>query len=100
CALPIYAPKLSPFPTAVATGSFHIVGPLADFEHLKVDGIVDSVDMRLLATRPDERDYPIRNAAPIRISLADQTVTVDELELVGEETRLRRSGRPPRRAGL
>jgi hypothetical protein len=89
----LYVPKLSPFTTAVATGSFHIVGPLADFEHLKVDGIVDTVDMRLLATRPDERDYPIRNTAPIRISLADQTVTVDELELVGEETRLRVSGR-------
>src|SRR6185295_4949875 len=89
----LYVPKLSPFTTAVATGSFHITGPLADFEHLKIEGIVDTVDMRLLATRADERDYPIRNAAPIRISLADQTVTVDELELVGDDTRLRVSGR-------
>src|SRR5262245_47737358 len=49
--------------------------------------------MRLLATRADERDYPIRNATPIRIVLDNQVITVDELELLGEDTRLRVSGR-------
>ena len=81
----LYVPRLSPFTTAVATGSIRIVGPLADLEHLKVDGVVDTIDMRLL-------DYAIRNAAPVRLSLANQQVNVGELELIGEDTRLRVSG--------
>ena len=37
-------------------------------------------------------DYAIRNAAPVRLSLANQQVNVGELELIGEDTRLRVSG--------
>jgi len=81
----LFVPKLSPFTTAVATGTIRIVGELADFDRLAVDGIVDRVDMRLL-------DYSIRNAAPIRLSLAKQQAKVEELELVGDGTRLRVSG--------
>jgi len=81
----LYVPKLSPFTTAVATGSIRIVGELADFNHLLVDGTVDRLDMRLL-------DYSIHNAAPIRLSLDQQQVKVEELELVGDDTRLRVSG--------
>jgi hypothetical protein len=81
----LFVPKLSPFTTAVATGSIRIVGELADFNHLAVDGIVDRVEMRLL-------DYSIRNAAPVRLSLANQKINIDELELIGEDTRLRVSG--------
>jgi translocation and assembly module TamB len=81
----LFLPKLSPFTTAVATGTIRIVGELADFDRLAVDGTVDRVDMRLL-------DYSIRNAAPIRLSLANQQARVEELELVGDGTRLRVSG--------
>src|SRR5206468_12454183 len=49
----LYVPKLSPFTTAVATGSVRIVGELADFDHLVVDGTVDTLDVRLL-------DYAVR----------------------------------------
>ena len=37
-------------------------------------------------------DYSVKNAAPIRISLDQQQVRIEELQLVGEDTRLRLSG--------
>ena len=55
----LFVPKLSPFTTAVASGSIRVVGELADVDHLLVDGTVDSLDMRLF-------DYTMRNeGAPI-----------------------------------
>ena len=81
----LFVPRLSPFTTAVASGSIRVVGELADFDHLLVDGTVDSLDMRLF-------DYALKNAAPIRIALDRQQVKVDELQLVGDDTRLRVSG--------
>ena len=94
----LYVPKLSTFTTAVATGSIHLTGPLADFDHLRIEGTVDTVEMRLRDPEPARAadaavDYTIRNAAPVRLSLAEQAVTVDELELIGQDTRLRLSGR-------
>ncbi|HXI29114.1 MAG TPA: translocation/assembly module TamB domain-containing protein [Vicinamibacterales bacterium] len=81
----LFVPKLSPYTTAVATGALRVVGELSDPNRLLVDGTVDTFEMRLL-------DYAIRNGAPIRIALDKQTVRVDELQLVGEDTRLRVSG--------
>ena len=63
----LFVPQLSPFTTAVASGSIRIVGELADLDHLLVDGTVDTLDMRLF-------DYALKNAAPIRISLDQQQV--------------------------
>ena len=82
----LFEPRLSPFTTAVASGSIRVVGELADFDHLLVDGTVDTVDLRLF-------DYALRNAAPIRISLDKQEVNVQDLQLVGDDTRLRLGGR-------
>src|SRR3954467_4841881 len=81
----LFVPKLSPFTTAVASGAIRIVGELADFDHLVVDGTVDTVEMRLL-------DYTVKNAAPIRINLDQQQVRIEELQLVGDDTRLRVGG--------
>ena len=83
--LRLFMPKLSPFNTAVASGSMRVVGELADMDHLLVDGTVDSLDIRLF-------DYAIRNAAPIHVALDQQVVRVENLELVGEDTRLRVGG--------
>jgi hypothetical protein len=77
----LFVPRLSDYTTAVASGSIHVTGNLADVDHLVVDGTVDRVDMRLL-------DYAIRNAQPIRISLDNHLVRINELQLVGDETRL------------
>ena len=82
----LFEPRLSPFTTAVASGSIRVVGELADFEHLLVDATVDTVDLRLF-------DYALKNATPIRIALDKLDVNVQDLQLVGEDTRLRLGGR-------
>ena len=52
----LFEPRLSPFTTAVASGSIRVVGELADFDHLLVDATVDSVDLRLF-------DYALKSGA-------------------------------------
>ena len=74
-----FEPRLSPFTTAVASGSVRVVGELSHVEHLLVDGTVDQVDMRLF-------DYALRNDGPIRLLLDQQVVRVEQLRLVGEDT--------------
>ena len=81
----LFVPRLSPFTTAVASGSIRVVGELADVDHLLVDGTVDTLDMRLF-------DYALTNAAPVHLALDHNVVKVDELQLAGEGTRLRVSG--------
>jgi translocation and assembly module TamB len=81
----VFVPLLSPFTTAVVSGAVRVVGELSDPLHLLVDGTVDSLDMRLL-------DYAVKNDGPIRIALDRQQVKIEEMRLVGEDTRLRVSG--------
>jgi len=77
----LFFPTLSPLTTAVANGSIRVVGELADVNHLLVDATVDSVEMRLF-------DYAVRSAAPVRLALDRQVIRVENLQLVGEDTRL------------
>jgi hypothetical protein len=81
----LFVPKLSPYNTAVASGSMRIVGELTDLDHLLVDGTVDSLDMKLF-------DYAVKNAAPMKIALDHHVVRINDLQLVGEDTRLRVGG--------
>src|ERR687895_1138350 len=76
-----FNPQLSPFTTAVASGSIRVVGELANIDHLLVDATVDSLDLRLF-------DYRLRNATPIRVALDRHSVRLTEMRLVGEETEL------------
>ncbi len=80
-----FVPRLSPFATAVASGSIRASGRLSDPDHLLVDGTVDSLDMRLF-------DYALRNAAPIRVSIENRLVKVPDVQLVGDDTQLRVGG--------
>jgi hypothetical protein len=80
-----FNPQLSPFTTAVASGSVRIVGELANIDHLLVDATVDSLDVRLF-------DYRLRNATPIRMALDRNSLRVTEMRLTGEETELEVSG--------
>jgi TamB, inner membrane protein subunit of TAM complex len=77
----LFVPRLQPYTTAVASGALHVAGPLTDIDRLAVDATVDRVEMRLF-------DYAIRNAQPIRLALDRRTVSIDELQLVGDETQL------------
>jgi hypothetical protein len=76
-----FNPQLSPFTTAVASGSVRVVGELANIDHLLVDATVDSLDVRLF-------DYRVRNATPVRIALDRHSVRLTEMRLVGEDTEL------------
>ena len=81
----LFVPQFSPFTTAVAGGSIRVSGELADVDQLVVDVTVDNLEMKLF-------DYEIRNAAPIRLALDRHVVQVEDLQLVGEDTRLRIGG--------
>jgi hypothetical protein len=80
-----FNPQLSPYTTAVASGSVRVVGELANVDHLLVDATVDTLDVSLF-------DYRLTNAAPIRVALDRSAVRLVEMRLVGEDTELDVSG--------
>jgi hypothetical protein len=81
----IFQPSLSPFTTAVVSGSLRIAGELSNAEHLLLDATVDSLQLRLF-------DYQLQNNGPIRLGLQDQVARIAQMRLVGEDTRLDVSG--------
>jgi len=81
----LFEPRLSPFTTAVASGTVRVTGDLGDLDRLHVDTTVEQLDLRLF-------DYQLRNQGPIRIALDRDTVKVEQLQLVGEDTRLDLAG--------
>jgi hypothetical protein len=94
-----YDPRLSPYTTAVASGTVRVVGELTNLDYLVVDAVVDKLDARLF-------DYELRNAPctpgqegccpagqtgcrlPIRIALDRNSVRVTQMKLAGEDTEL------------
>lgn len=80
-----FQPKLSPFTTAVANGSIHAAGELADIDHLVVDARIDTLNLKLF-------DYPTRNEGPIELSLNQQVVQLRRFRLAGQGTALRLDG--------
>ena len=78
-------PRLSPFTTAVASGTIRVVGPLAEMDRLAIDTTVEALDMRLF-------DYRLRNAAPLRFALGGNTIRLTDVRLAGEDTALQLSG--------
>jgi translocation and assembly module TamB len=77
----LFLPGLSPFTTAVVSGSARIRGELKNIDHLLVDATVDSLDMRLF-------DYALRNARPIRLALDRHAVRVTDMRVVGQDTQI------------
>jgi hypothetical protein len=80
-----FEPRLSPYTTAVASGSVRVVGELADIDHLLVDATVDSLDARFF-------DYQVRNAAPIHLALDRHVLRLADFRLRGEDTELELTG--------
>lgn len=78
-------PQLSPFTTAVASGSVRVAGQLSDVDHLLVDGTVDDLRLKLF-------DYPVRNEGPIRLALDRHVARIGQLRLAGDGTQLDVSG--------
>jgi autotransporter translocation and assembly factor TamB len=89
----VFVPRLSPYMTAVATGSVRIAGALADVDRLLVDGTVDKLEMKLFDPAARNADViDVVNAAPLRLSMDHHQVNIRDLQLVGADTRLRGSG--------
>ena len=80
-----FAPKMSPFTTAVADGTIRVVGELADIDHLLVEATVDKLQLKLF-------DYPAANDGPIQLALNQHVVEVKRFRLAGEGTALELSG--------
>ena len=81
----VFQPDLPPYTTAVASGSIHVVGSLANVDGLLVEASVDALDLRLF-------DYRLRNQAPIKAALERYSLRVADMRLVGEDTELTLSG--------
>jgi hypothetical protein len=81
----VLRPELSPFTTAIVSGSVRIAGELQNREHLVVDSTLDDVRLRLF-------DYELRNDGAIRLQLDRQVARIAAMRLVGENTRLEVSG--------
>ena len=80
-----FEPRLSPFTTAVASGTLRVIGELANPERLVVDAMFEQVQIRAF-------DYGLRNARPIRILMNSNVVRIDDMRLVGDRTELDVSG--------
>ena len=81
----LFGTGLSPFATAVATGTLRVSGTLANSSGLVAQARIDDVTLRLF-------DYELRNNGPIDIGFDQDTLRVNQLQLAGENTRLGVSG--------
>ena len=94
--LRFFEPRLSPFTTAVASGTVRVVGELGDITHLMVDARVESLALKLF-------DYQIHNEGPVELALDRNAITIGRpqenpaldrrVKLVGDGTELELSGR-------
>src|SRR5688572_1256604 len=77
--------RISPFTTAVGSGTLRVIGELANPERLIVDVMFDQLQIRTF-------DYPLRNAKPIRVLMNNNVVRIDDMRFVGDGTELDLSG--------
>ncbi len=89
-----FQPRLSPYTTAIASGTLHVYGELSNIDNILVDATVQALDIRLF-------DFPIRNPddpnkpgqrLPIRLAFDRHSVRVVDARLVGQDTQLDISG--------
>jgi hypothetical protein len=76
-----FVPKLSPFTTAVASGTIRVAGELYVPQHLLIDVTVEQLRAELF-------DYQVRNDGPLRLAFDQQTIRATRARLVGEGTQL------------
>ncbi len=81
----VIQPTFSPYTSAIASGTIRVVGELYNPDALRIDSTIEQVNVALL-------DYPLRNAAPIRLSVEGQMLRVEALRLVGDDTELDLNG--------
>jgi len=81
----LFVPTLSPFTTAVASGTMKVSGKLAVPSALLVDAEIRDADLRLF-------DYRVRNDGPVRVAFDRNVVRIHRLRLAGEGTLLELAG--------
>ncbi len=69
-----------------ADGEVHMVGPLRRPRELQFTANLDSLDAGI-------EDVKIKNEGPIRFSIANQTLQIDQFHLVGEDTDISATGK-------
>ena len=69
-----------------ADGEVHMVGPLRRPRELQFTANLDNLDA-------DVEDVKIKNQGPIRFSMADQRLQIDQFHLVGEDTDISATGK-------
>jgi hypothetical protein len=77
--------RLSPFTTAVGSGTLRVIGELANPDQLIVDMMFDRLQIRTF-------DYPLRNAKPIRVLMHNNVLRIDAMQFTGDGTELDVSG--------
>ena len=77
----VFKPDLSPYTTAVASGTVRVVGELYNRDALRIATTIERLDLRLV-------DYILRNQGPIQLAVDGQTLRLDNLRLVGDDTAL------------
>ncbi|HKW01150.1 MAG TPA: translocation/assembly module TamB domain-containing protein [Vicinamibacterales bacterium] len=83
--LKFFAPRMSPYTRAIASGTVRVSGPLADYEHLGV--FLTGVEGTLTLF-----DYQLKNDGPISLTFQDNAVSIGRFRLTGEGTNLELSG--------
>ncbi len=69
-----------------ADGEVHMVGPLRRPRELQFTANLDNLDA-------DVEDVKIKNQGPIRFSVANQTLQIDQFHLVGQDTDISANGK-------
>jgi translocation and assembly module TamB len=77
----VFKPDLSPYTTAIASGTIRVVGDLYDPNALHITTTVEQLDLRLV-------DYRLRNQGPVRVAVDGPTLRLDTFRLVGDDTAL------------
>ncbi len=81
----VFQPNLSPYTTATASGTIRVTGDLYDARALRIATSIEMLDMQLV-------DYNVRNQGPIALNVDGQTLRIDSMRLVGEDTALDLAG--------
>ena len=81
----LFVPKLSPFTTAIASGTMRVSGKLAVPSALLVETELTGADLRLF-------DYRVRNDGPVRIAFDRNVVRINRMRMAGEGTLLELAG--------
>jgi hypothetical protein len=83
--LKFFAPQVSPYTRAIASGTLDVSGPLSDPAKLAIDARINDATLTLL-------NYDLVNDGPITLGFHDDAFRVGQLRLKGSDTNLQLSG--------